>query len=125
MSQDKVSVDVDRLSLGNLYGGGAIEKFDAELDRVLQNIVDINSGEGPREVTLKVKLKPDKDRSFCSVEVQVSSKLQPEEPFGTQMFLGREGGRAVAFEHNPEQLKFGYTPHEVGHQPMRIGGSKK
>jgi hypothetical protein len=122
MEGDKVQMEVQRLSLANLYGGGAIEKFDAELLRVLDNIVDINTCDGAREVTLKVSLKPDKDRSFCAVEVSVKSKLQPEEAFGTQIFLGREGGLTTAFEHNPEQLKFGFQPQVSGNQPMRIGG---
>jgi len=118
----KVQVEVGRMSLATLAGGAAVEKFDAELERVLQNIADINTTGGDRGITLKVTLKPDAERSFCRVSVQVSSRLQPEEPFGTQMFIGREGGRTVAFEHNPEQLKLGYQPHEVKPQAMRIGG---
>lgn len=118
----KVQVEVGRMSLATLAGGAAVEKFDAELERVLQNISDINTTGGDRSITLAVKIKPDKERSFCRISVHVSSRLQPEEPFGTQMFLGREGGRTVAFEHNPEQLKLGYQPHEVSRQPQRIGG---
>jgi len=116
-----VQLDVGRMSLATLAGGAAVEKFDAELDRVLQNIADINTTGGERSVNLKVSLKPDDDRSFCRVSVQVSSKIQPETPFGTQMFLGREGGKTVAFEHNPEQLKLNYQPHEAP-KAVRIGG---
>lgn len=127
MSQNeegKVQVEIGRMSLATLAGGAAVEKFDAELDRVLQNITDINTTGAERSVSLKVKLKPDPERSFCSVAVQVTSTLAPEEPFGTQMFLGKEGGHTVAYEHNPKQLKLGYQPHEVNSatQTQRIGG---
>jgi len=122
--EEKVQVEVGRMSLATLAGGAAVEKFDAELDRVLQNIADINTTGAERSVSIKIKLKPDPERSFCRVAVQVSSQLAPEEPFGTQMFLGREGNHTVAYEHNPEQLKLGYKPHEVSKspQPQRIGG---
>lgn len=119
---NNVSIEVGRLSLDTLAGGAAVEKFNAELERVLQNITDINTTEGERSITLKAKIKPDADRSICRVQIQVTSTLAPEAPFGTQMFLGREGGRTVAFEHDPQQLKLGYQPHEVSRQPLRIGG---
>lgn len=125
MEDGKIQVEVSKLSLANLYGGGAVEKFDAELDRVLENITDINTTDGPREVVLKLTIKPDKERSFCAIEVSVKSKLQPEEAFSTQIFLGREGGKTTAFEHNPEQLKLGFQPREAGNQPLRIGDRKK
>lgn len=100
---------MEKLSLANLRGGAAVEMFDTEMEKVLDNIIDINTGDGAREVTLKVKLRPDKDRSFCAVEVHVASKVQPSEAVQSQLFLGRERGKTVAFEHNPEQLQLGLT----------------
>ena len=103
-------MNLERISLATLHGGGAIEQFDDELDRVLQNITDINTGDGVRSVTLKVEIRPDKDRSFGAVKVQVSSKVQPSIPFATQMFFGREKGRTVGLEHNPEQMRLELNP---------------
>ncbi len=121
-SNSNVSIEVGQLSLDTLAGGAAVEKFNAELERVLQNITDINTTMAVRSITLKATLKPDVERSFCQVLVRISSTLAPEEPFGTQLFLGREGARTVAFEHDPQQLRMNYQPHEAGRQPQRIGG---
>lgn len=56
---------------------------------------------------MKVKITPDRERKFCSLSVDVHSKLRPPESFGTQMFLGWDHGKVVAFEHNPDQLQLG------------------
>lgn len=95
----------DVVSLLNLGRGAAIERFDDELQRVLNNIVDPNTTEQVREVNLKVKIKPNGDRDFCTVDVLCSSKLAPSEPFQTRMFVGRTNKGAVATEHNPQQLQ--------------------
>jgi hypothetical protein len=94
----------EKVSLATLRGGAAVEQFDAELLRVLENVVDINTDGKTRTVTLAVKITPDKNRSFCAVEVCVSSKLRPNESFETQMYLGMQNGLPFAMEHNPEQM---------------------
>lgn len=97
----------DNLSLLNLARGGAIEQFDLELKRVLDNILDPNTGEGAREIMLKVKIKPEgRDRDLCSVAVGCASKLQPVMPVATRIFVGRDPVHgAVAMEHNPQQMR--------------------
>lgn len=95
----------DVVSLLNLGRGAAIERFDDELKRVLDNIIDLNTTEQVREINLKVKIKPNGDRDFCMVDVTCSSKIAPSEPFQTHMFVGRTGKGAVATEHNPQQLQ--------------------
>ena len=94
----------ERISLVNLKDGAAVELFDFELQKVLENIMDPNTrAEAVREVTLKVKIKPDKDRSFGPVEIQASSKIASIAPVATQAFFGMERGEAVAHEYNPKQ----------------------
>jgi hypothetical protein len=104
------SSNLKEMSLATVHGGAAIERFDDELKRVLQNIADINTGTGGRTVTLKIKLKPDRDRTFCAVSVAVTSTMAPAEAFETQIFLGRKDGDCVAFEHNPQQLPLDMSP---------------
>jgi len=88
----------------NLKDGAAVELFDFELQKVLDNIMDPNTkAEAVREVTLKIKIKPDKDRSFGPVEIQPSSKLAPQAPVMTQIFFGQDRDGAVAHEYNPKQ----------------------
>lgn len=80
--------EVETMSLLNLGGGGAVEKFDDEMKRVLENILDRNTGEGARSVTLTVVLKPDVNRDICQVGISCKSKLMPVQPFGTSVFIG-------------------------------------
>lgn len=93
----------DLVSLANLGKGAAIERFDDEFSRALNNVVDPNTGEGARTITLKVKIKPNANRTACDVAVVCTSTLACAKPFQTQIFVGKERGQAKATEYNPEQ----------------------
>jgi hypothetical protein len=95
----------DLVSLANLGRGGAIERFDDEFQRALDNVLDPNTGESARTVTLKVKLKPNADRTWCKVDVSCSASLASAKPFETQIFVGKQRGKSMATEYNPQQLK--------------------
>lgn len=100
----------DYVSLETLGGGpgkessAAIELFNVELQKALDNCLDDNTkATATREVTLKVKIKPDDDRESCKVEIHATSKLAPVHPYPTQFFLGKQHGKAVAMEDDPKQ----------------------
>ena len=59
----------DKISLLNLKGGAAIEMFDRQLQRVYNNIGDVNTSLKEREIVLKVKIKPSKDRSLLAIQI--------------------------------------------------------
>ena len=90
----------DKLSLSNLREGAAIEQFDHCLQQVLDNIQDPNTdAEGVREINLKVKFKPDKERALGEVTVQASSKLAPVKALLSRVFLGMDyRGKGMARE---------------------------
>lgn len=93
------------VSLATLANGAAIERFDHELQRVLENIADFNTdAKAVREVNLKVKIKPTDDRSFSVVDIIASSKIAPIKPETTSFYL--DGERATEF--NPKQEKLSY-----------------
>jgi hypothetical protein len=105
------------------FGNGALEeKFQAELDRVLKNIADPNSADGKREINIKVTLTPNAKRSSMDIDVQTTSKLQPDVPFATQAFIGRVGARHAAWEHNPDQLRLPMEESAITQQSRIIGG---
>jgi len=55
---------LETVSLDNLGGGAAVEKFNDELVEVLRNIQDPNtSPTAMREIKLTVSLKPAEDRA--------------------------------------------------------------
>lgn len=111
-----------KATLATLAKGAAIERFDDELQRVLNNIIDPNTAEGKRCITLKVEIKPDPDRVTAAVHVSCSSKLMPSKPCSTLFYVGKERGQGVAFEHNPEQLAMNL---ETASKPTVISGGKQ
>lgn len=103
--------DVQVVGLATLKGGAALELFDEEFRKVIENITDINTKpDAVREVTLKVKIKPSDDRALGSVEIIVASKLAPFRPTSTTVYIGR-GGQATEF--NPRQPNFEFQKVEV------------
>ncbi|OPY14678.1 MAG: hypothetical protein A4E69_01061 [Syntrophus sp. PtaB.Bin138] len=100
----------DFVSLLNLGHGAAIERFDYEFQRAVANCLDPNTSGGVRTITLKVKLKPNEQRTSGSVSVDCSSTLAAVKPFTTEVFIAQGAGRAVAVEHNPHQLQMDLQP---------------
>lgn len=82
------ATEYETMSLSNIGGGGAVEKFDDELKKVIENILDLNTGDGARSITLKCVIKPDRNRDVCQVGVTVTSKLMSVQPFGTSIHVG-------------------------------------
>lgn len=100
-------MDEQFVSLDSLGQGAAIEKFEDELNRVLENVLDPNTKPTTsRSVTLTVTFKPDEDRSFANTLIEVKSKLAPSRAVGTAIYIGRHAGRAVATERDTRQMRF-------------------
>ena len=100
---------MEAVSLATLGRGAVIERFDDELRRVLENIMDPNTADGAREVIVKVKIEPNEERNSASVGIFVASKVQGPKAVPTIIYMGKDRGQAVAFEYNPEQLKLELT----------------
>lgn len=94
------------VTLEHLAGGAASDLFNHEMDRVLNNINDINTkAEAVREITIKLKIVPNDDRSYCHAEVAVTSKLAPVRPHKASMHISTHLGQLIATEYNPKQEK--------------------
>lgn len=93
------------VSLETLARGAAVERFREELERVADNVLDPNtSATQAREITLKVKIKPNASRSMLAVEVQTATKLANAEGVGTSIYISRNNrGEVRITEFNPEQ----------------------
>lgn len=65
-------------SLSDLMDGSVEERFNAELDKVWQNVFDPNTDpKKTRTLTLKVKIIPNERRDSCDFRVNVTSSLVP------------------------------------------------
>jgi hypothetical protein len=98
-----------KVSLTNLGRGAAIERFDDEFMRVVENILDPNTEDGPRAINLKVTITPNEERTSAGLSISVTSSVRGAKSVPTMIFIGKDRGQAVAFEHNPEQLKLKLT----------------
>lgn len=92
------------VTLENLANGGAVELWEHELQRVLQNIADANTNPTTvRQLTLKVSIKPTEERTAAAIAVEVTSKLAGSKPITSTLYMGRKDGRLVAVSYDPRQ----------------------
>ncbi|MDH5541941.1 MAG: hypothetical protein OEY64_03140 [Nitrospinota bacterium] len=103
------------ITLENVGGGVAAELFAIELEKVVANIADPNiEAEGVREITLKVRFKPDKQRKTSPVDISVSSKLAGRRAHSAMAYFGKDQtGRPVVIGYNPNQTTFNFMPEGV------------
>lgn len=101
MADKDVLADV---TLDTLKGGAAIELWNYEFAKVLDNIADLNTdADAVRRVTLTVDIKPSDDRDAASYNLKAASKLASVKAAGGTMFLGARGPELVAVEYDPKQ----------------------
>ena len=108
------------VSLTNLGEGAAIELFNEELQKVLDNIVDPNTKpKQAREVVLRVKITPDEERDIGDIEITCISKPAPAKGFTTKCILGRTGKHGEARELQSAQTSFLDKDNVVGIESVR------
>lgn len=97
-------------------GGGALEElFQREMEKVVENILDQNmEATTVRKINIEILIKPDAKRNFGQVGISVTSKLAIQNPFGTSLWFGRDGGTARAVEPPQQKPLF---PVEKPHNP--------
>jgi len=97
-------VSEQKITLQTMAAGALEELFERELDRISTDILDLNTeATAVREITIKIKVKPDENRNFGSVGITVDSKTGSSKPVGSIFSFGRKGNRAVASEFEPSQ----------------------
>lgn len=92
------------ISLPTLHGGAAVDLFDEELRKVMENIADPNTRpDAVRTISLKVRIKPDKERRFATTTVEAHSTLAPVSPTEGTMFFRGSGASLEAYEDDWRQ----------------------
>lgn len=116
--------DWSEVSLENLAGGAAIERFNDALSEVLENIIDPNTdAETIREIKLTLKVKPAKnDRRTVAYALSVIPKLAPASSIGSLMYLSNNTGKVIAMEQNCQQGDLFIVENES--KIKKIGGSE-
>ena len=93
------------LSLANILNGAAVEACDDQISKVIENMLDPNTGEGARKVKLELIFKPAKgsDGEQAEIEIKTSCTLAPFRPLVTRALVGKDGKNFVANELNSGQ----------------------
>lgn len=92
------------VTLQSLRNGGVLEVANKAIQDVVDNIANPDTqADGVREVTIKVKFKPTKDRSLTAITFSVQPKLQPVAPVVVNAALTKAEGANIALEIAPEQ----------------------
>ncbi len=114
-------LDPEKISLDNLAGGAAVERFNVELAKVLENILDENmEPTKKRSITLKVHFKPSRDRDHASMEVDCSATLAPIASFESTAYIGRDiDGKPIAKQNCLKQTTFGDIPKKDNVTPIK------
>lgn len=81
----KVS-DVKELGILGIQDGQLLKNVSYELDKVVNNINDINTDDKPREIAIKIKIVPIKDKKQLVVTFTTTSKLRPLNKIETNLF---------------------------------------
>ena len=76
--------------LSKIAGGGAQEKFDQEMKKVIENILDVNTApKKKRKVAVNLTFEPSEKRDVIETTVEVKSTLAPQMGISTSMMVGR------------------------------------
>lgn len=97
------------VSLETLGHGAAKELFEAELERVMANVIDPNvKAYAMRGVTLDLKIKPRQIDGMIVIDyvITAKSKLASSEGFESRMYVAKKSGKAQAFEQKPQEPLF-------------------
>ena len=71
-----MSEEFKKVDLVTIADGAAVERFQVEMERVVENICDINTeAKRPRVITLTIEFHPNENRMGGTVVVGAKSKL--------------------------------------------------
>ncbi len=90
MSEIANSKKVQKLGILGIQNGQLVKNIDYELEKIINNINDINTDDKPRELILKIKIKPINDKKQIIIEGTPVAKLRPLNTVQSTLFNIRE-----------------------------------
>lgn len=88
------------IKLNEFAGGAVAERFNIELQKVLENITDPNTDpKKPRKLQLTLTVKADENRDIASVSIQTKTSLVPAKDIETKIIMDYDAsGKVVGDE---------------------------
>ncbi|GAA0057894.1 hypothetical protein GE023_005210 [Streptococcus canis] len=79
------------LDLSHIAEGGLQEKLDNELEKVFDNILDLNTeAKAKRKITIELIMSSNEERTVVDTTMTVKSKLVPQNGVATTILVGRD-----------------------------------
>ena len=104
--------------LDELMDGALTERFNREMDRVLQNVFDPNTDpKGKRQIQIIIEITPNETRDVAKFKVDLKTKIAPPVPMTQMCFLYQnDAGDVTATEITREVP--GQMDMDGGEQPL-------
>ncbi|SEB15969.1 hypothetical protein SAMN05421743_12170 [Thalassobacillus cyri] len=94
------------INLSKLANGGLQERFNAEMERILDNIADQNTDPGAkRKVTMNITFKPNDNRDIADTVIEVKSTLAPAVGVPTSIVIGQDNDGKVVGQELKSRIK--------------------
>ena len=80
------------MNLAELANGGMQEKVDLEIEKIVKNILDLNTeSKKARKLNIGIEFKPaDEQRNTINTTIQVKSTLAPQVGVATTLLVGKD-----------------------------------
>lgn len=76
------------LTIEELEGGAILERLEHELQEVIADCFDVNNvPDSAREISCKIKVKPDRSRSVIEITIDTGNKLGKRHPIQGKAFM--------------------------------------
>ena len=92
-------------TLDNIADGIATELFKHELQKVADNIADVNTGATQkRKITLTFEFTPSENRDEAKVVVASKATLAPVKAYQKTIYCGKNNGKAAIYSQDTKQI---------------------
>lgn len=92
-------------SLDKLMSGAVSERFNDELQKVLENVLDPNTdSRKKRKVTLNVTITPNEKRDIADFSVEAKATLAPPIPVSTAVYIGKTADGDIMAEEVTQEI---------------------
>jgi len=95
----------EKITLSTLKGGALEERFQYELKKVLENIVDPNTeAKKQRKITIELILLPDESLEVVGLEAKIKSTLVPIKSAEVILSMSAVGQEPALFQETSKQF---------------------
>ncbi len=107
------SKKVKKLGILGIQNGQIIVNADYELEKIMNNINDINTDDKARELTIKIKIIPINEKRQVRVESTTTSKLRPLTKVESTLFNIKETDKKTGVIMNKLQEITDFAPGQL------------